>query len=200
MRIENHDEDHETTWIFDKSELSALVKCASRDEGRVNLTTIALDADRGAAVSTDGHRLARCFASEKPAAKGIAVISREDADILAKRARRGDEIAIRPNCETAAVTLAGAHGTIVSSEIKLQKVAFPPHDQVVPKYPHEKPAGMVALNGASLAFAADLAKAIGTKVGQVRLHVGDELGPIMIKCERVEDGSRWEYVLMPMRI
>jgi DNA polymerase III sliding clamp (beta) subunit (PCNA family) len=200
VHIDTQEDINENAWVLSKLELKFLVEVASKDTARKNLNGILLDADRRVAVATDGHRLVRCHLSTKALGKTQSLLPREEAEHIMKRAKANDRIVIRPNCDSAHVSIVGRKGETLTSEVKLRKdVMFPPHEKVIPDDYEERVAEpMVGMNAGYLSDALIMQNAAATMA--VKLHVGKKLEPIVLQAENPHDGSRWEYVIMPMRI
>jgi len=200
VHIDTQDDINENSWILSKLELKFLVEVASKDEARKNLNGILFDAERRVVAATDGHRLARCHLSTKALGKTQSLMPRDEAEHIMKRAKNGDRIVIRPNCTTAMVSIVGRKGETLTSEVKLRTdVTFPPHEQVIPNdYDCREAEPMVGMNAGYLSAALIMQNAAATHA--VKLHVGRHLEPIVLQAENPHDGSRWEYVVMPMRI
>ena len=141
------------TAIFTRAEAKALAAFASADETRLHLNAVLVDFATGAAVTTDGHRLAKsnsaaCFDGAEPCLipldawmRAIKACSKKTHGILVQRAGAAVTLtAIDPgHCplrmfgsEDGPTAEALPQWALGAVQANLRTVQFPPYEQVIP--------------------------------------------------------------------
>jgi hypothetical protein len=200
------------TFILTKEEARALCEFSSNDPTRLTLNSILLDAARGAAVATDGHRLARVLTA--PGEKNDPNVSPETAPAMLprdallaaiKRTGRTESIAVTllPDQQLAVGTLGEcplAQPPTAVVTVAARDAQFPPYEQVIPTTGDYTPCpawGMAAeyLSAVKLVAAATCSPSGGVVV----YPPANVLDPIRIEANGPAL-SAWTVVIMPMRV
>lgn len=113
-----------------RAALGSVFHAVSTDETRYNLNGIAIDADAGHCIATDGHRLAVADASPiRLPWKGIQIIPLKPAKLLCKLLKgSGDCARVAFDGKNA-----GFHGEGFSFTIRMIEGEYPNYHQVIPK-------------------------------------------------------------------
>ncbi|HEY5639757.1 MAG TPA: hypothetical protein VIY27_12510 [Myxococcota bacterium] len=175
-----------------KAEVKALLEHASKDPTRKHLCGALFKLNGNAtAVTTDGHRLARCEVSAAGQSAWECLVPREALERAVKNAGAKDTISVRPGKLTI--------GDVAVPFNEDPDVKFPPYEQVIPRERPEKCHGGVALNPAYLASLHVIGKSIGERTTNARVFPGDgDLDPVVFEVGAHGDYP-WTVVVMPMR-
>mgnify|MGYP001600396108 FL=1 len=139
------------TAVFTRADAKALAAFASTDQTRQHLNCVLVDFARGAAVATDGHRLAKansaaCFADAAPClvpldawTRAIKACSKSRCGILVRRAGAAVRLdTIDPGNHVPLKSFGGEESPDVSLcslatvETRSLDVQFPPYERVIP--------------------------------------------------------------------
>jgi hypothetical protein len=175
-----------------KAEIKAILEHASTDATRPHLAGALFQLNGHAiAVSTDGHRLARCKVPAAGQAAWECVVPRAALERAAKTASVKDMISVRPGKLSI--------GDVAVPFEQNPDVKFPPYEQVIPRERPEKCHGGVAVNPAYLASLHVIGKSLNERTTHARVFPGDgDLDPVVFEIGSGGDYP-WTVVVMPMR-
>lgn len=198
------------TFILTKEESRALCEFASNDPTRLTLNSILLDAARGSAVATDGHRMARVMTAQgekddpnvSPETEA-AMLPRDALLAAIKRTGRGESIAVTllPDQKLAVGTLGEcplAQPPTAVVTVAAREGHFPPYEQVIPAASDYTPCRAWGMNAEYLAAVKLVATATGSRgCGVVVYPPATDLDPIRFEANGPML-SAWTVVIMPM--
>ena len=189
---------------FNKSELTVLLKAASKDTTLYNINSVDFGSDR--MVSTDGHRLCKIEAPEdrhsgidKPFAVAREYLERivkvMGKDSIARVAAKPDDADPVSPFGLATVRTIEVDGT--EFHVPQLECDYPDYKQVIPKA--EQAVITIGFNAAYLRDLCDPIIKAGVSRGNcMKLRISDDLSPVAATADT--DGGSIEYVVMPIRI
>lgn len=175
---------------FTKAQLKALVAHSSTDVTRPHVCAVYFNAAEGAAVSTDGRRMAVCEGEGR--APWTYLVPREAAE-TAMRIKGAETFILNPVSQDLAAFDKVSHKIATIPATAPTGATFPPYQHVT-----SAPATSHARQGFNARYLADIrlvTDAVTDSAGRVRFYPAEgELDPAQFRV------GRWTVYLMPMRL
>jgi hypothetical protein len=204
------------TAIFSCAEAKALAAFASTDAASTQaLRSVCIDFARGAAVATDGHRLAKSNGAQSFAAAPQLLVplpawqqalkacsGKKRSGVVARREDHGVELSV---IDAGPYDLMSLGGSADCARLTLATIrtapfvddTFPDYERVIPELAPDRAISRFGVNPCYLADLHLVAKAAGGSFIEV-LPPPDEYTPLVVRAEGSE-GS-WLVLVMPVRL